>query len=133
MSLSTVAAWIPLIFGLAVIALFAAPLLGWLFFGPKGGSTTIAISGSRPARPRPLIELWAAWFWTCDCCGNDNFVRAITAEITPEEAQAYADRYGMTPEDFLDGEWHTKPEVVKCQYCSAEYLVEQNNELETES
>lgn len=132
MSLSTIATWIPLILGLVVIALFVAPLLGWLFFVPKGGSTTIAISDSRLARPRPLTELWAAWFWTCDCCGNDNFVRAVTTKITPEEAQEYADRYGMTPENFLDGEWHTKPAVVTCQYCSAEYLVEQNNGWETE-
>lgn len=95
-------------------------------------TTRCEISGSRSdfQRPTQLVELWAAWCWTCDACGKDNFERSVTAEITEEDAQMYASKYGMEPEEFLNGEWHTKPVSVTCDHCQSQYLVEQINEEE---
>lgn len=118
--------WIGLCLGLAVIVLFAVRFLVWLGFNQATSRTC----DLRASRPRRGIELWAAWFWTCDECGQDNFERSVTAEITPEDADKYADKYGTTPEEFLDGQWCTKPTIVTCPHCDAQYLVDQDEEPE---
>jgi hypothetical protein len=65
-------------------------------------------------------EIWPAWQWTCDTCGKDNFVRAITIDLTIAERQRFADIHGVEL-DQVEGGHVAHPERVKCQYCESEF------------
>lgn len=80
---------------------------------------------------KPTIELHAAHAWTCDACGLDNFVRAITFEPTESELPRLLDASGITREEYDDwlarphcgGLFTSVPVEVACGHCGAEYDV----------
>ena len=75
------------------------------------------------------VELHPAFFWICDDCGRDNFVRARTVEPESDEGRelhALVERVLDTADEIAeplgiepDGIWVTRPEEVMCQYCRA--------------
>lgn len=48
--------------------------------------------------PNQKVRIWTAYQWTCDDCGRDNFERAITCELTPDERKDLAEEHGLDPE-----------------------------------
>jgi L-asparaginase II len=65
------------------------------------------------------VELHQAYSWCCDHCGRDNFVRAVTVELSEEDRQQMALECG--DEDWTTGRWVAAPEVVTCETCGTEY------------
>lgn len=88
------------------------------------------------------IELHKAYYFACEDCGRDNFVRAITLE--PEMVKAMAEEMGEDDAeefeeiakrfhefmaanqdsdlDFSGGiSFEMCPKVVACNYCGAEF------------
>jgi len=59
--------------------------------------------------PTGKVELHVAWQWTCDNCGRDNFVRAITYERDRDDPPEYE---GMV----------TFPDELQCPYCNSRYF-----------
>lgn len=73
----------------------------------------------------PEVELHDAYVWTCDACGRDCFVRAVTVEMTDDDIVAMQIRHGGEPEDWQTGKWITRPDEVTCDHCGKTYTVEQ--------
>lgn len=70
--------------------------------------------------PRRKVEIWTAYQWTCDECGQDNFERAVMCELTPFDREMMAEENDLEPEDF-EGEMVSYPNHVTCQHCKAEF------------
>lgn len=77
---------------------------------------------SRDPRTPPAVELHMAFFWLCDDCGAENYVRAVpvipSAISDPDEREALelaSDHPGQP------GEWFTRPDRVGCAACGAEF------------
>lgn len=66
------------------------------------------------------IELHLAFVFDCDYCGRENFVRSVTGDFSEEELQELREEHGV--EVYKLGEWHTRPGVVKCNFCGAGFL-----------
>lgn len=69
------------------------------------------------------VELHAAFTWTCEDCGRENFARAV--QLEPEQVRE------LVPEDLQDdaeamreeigGDWCLAPRWVRCPHCGARY------------
>ena len=74
------------------------------------------------------VELFQAFFWTCDDCGRDNFERGIT--ISPETISLddLPDTIDPKIQDWREaggsGLFVQAPTQVKCQHCSATFGTE---------
>ena len=66
--------------------------------------------------PNPEIELHPAFFWMCEECGADNFIRQFTAVLSEEEISMIVQDYG---EDILDMHLATIPLELTCSKCNA--------------
>lgn len=71
------------------------------------------------------VELHNAYVWDCDACGAENFVRAVTVEMTPEDVEAMKERYGGDDEEWQTGNWMSRPDDVTCSKCGAKFEVEE--------
>src|SRR5690349_12222327 len=69
--------------------------------------------------PMPATELHPAWWWTCDDCGRDNFVRATL--LTPEQVRSRADDELSEIDLDEEGDWFTTPNRVTCGHCKATF------------
>ncbi len=85
-----------------------------------------------------FVELKQAWFYVCDSCGRDNFIRAIAIDISDAEKEAYlsdlksqiGDMAGGA--DEIQGGLFMAPNQVTCKYCrkkfnTVEDIEEENN------
>lgn len=70
------------------------------------------------------VELRCAYEWTCDECGKDNFARAISVALTPEDVEMMIAEYGVEPEECQNGSWLTRPDEVVCAYCGETFMSE---------
>lgn len=73
------------------------------------------------------VELRAAWEWTCEECGEDNFCRSVTVLVAEDELVDYPPEIH---DDLRQGAFYSMPASVKCQFCGAEYDI--NDPLEAE-
>lgn len=94
------------------------------------------------------VELHDAFMFTCDECGRDTFIRAITisqeqidgtgdAEIIDEIATAFGEIIkNFEDEDLIQegGVTYTaRPKIVKCDHCNSEFQTfEEDDEYSTE-
>jgi len=72
-----------------------------------------------------MIELRAAFEWTCECCGRDTFQRAIAVEfesLTPDELVKFEELGVIISPD--NGTMYMQPTHVKCPYCGSEFEAE---------
>lgn len=74
-------------------------------------------------------ELHAAFAWDCDSCGRENFVRAVTVEMSQEDIEGMIAEHGGDPEDWRTGHWESRPDEVTCQHCGTEYEVFEPHQL----
>lgn len=65
------------------------------------------------------VELLPAFLWICDCCGADNFERAIAPEMSPEELADVKESLGVG--EIEDGFLLASPDSVTCKSCGAVY------------
>lgn len=63
------------------------------------------------------VELHNAYQWDCEECGKENFCRAVTVEMTPEDIEEMQAEHGGDSEDWQTGEWMTRPDEVTCAHC----------------
>lgn len=70
------------------------------------------------------VELHNAWIWTCHECGQDNFERSVTAEMSEEDRRFYAEELELDVSEFLKTEFVTQPDTVVCSHCEARFDVE---------
>lgn len=71
----------------------------------------------------PSTELHQAYFWTCDNCGRDNFIRAVTRPMSEEERETMVENFrGKFGElaDYLSDPVDY-PLDVQCPSCKARY------------
>lgn len=76
-----------------------------------------------------VVELHEAFWWTCDACGRDSFVRSVMLDMPREDAIELARAVGAVPPDFEfddDDEpyWKSSPEEVTCDHCGEKYRTE---------
>lgn len=79
---------------------------------------------------RPVVELHDAYVWDCDSCGRENFERAVVVapeSLDPETRAALADVAG---DDWITGDFTTRPDVVRCRACGAEFDAEDADDLD---
>lgn len=70
------------------------------------------------------VELHQAHMWDCPECGRENFCRAVTAELTPDDRRGIAaDNPGLDAE-AVQGEFVSAPEEVTCKHCGVEFSAE---------
>jgi DNA-directed RNA polymerase subunit RPC12/RpoP len=70
------------------------------------------------------VRIWTAYQWTCDDCGKDNFERAVTVELTPNDRQELAEDNDCDPDEIRNVELCSYPEEVTCQHCGSEFETE---------
>lgn len=81
----------------------------------------------------PLIEVHPAYMFDCNECGAENFIRAISAAMTSEEAEEMLKGIGMldehedVPDQMFVMGLKTCPRAVQCKDCGARYIVVHNN------
>ena len=59
------------------------------------------------------VELFPAWEWICPQCDRNNYVSAITMEISPSD-----------PDN--QGAWMSVPDDVNCKHCNAEFQTDED-------
>lgn len=74
---------------------------------------------------KPTIELHEAFFWICEACGRDNFIRAVShigfpPDMSAKEKKATAKLLG---EDKTFG-WTEVPKEVTCESCKETFPAE---------
>lgn len=79
------------------------------------------MSKNKPNKRLTRVELHPAYSWDCPECGVMQFSRAIVAEITPEDQEDLAERYGGEAEEYLTGHWMSKPDEVICSACGCQF------------
>lgn len=80
------------------------------------------------------IEIHVAGVWDCPGCGNENFMRLVRNELTPEQQRELDIENGVIEEwqeDAPDAErvesWQL-PGVVTCGKCGAEFGSDPNEQ-----
>ena len=76
------------------------------------------------------VELVQAWTFACEECGRDNFVRCISAKLSPDDEEdarvmrelMHLDVHEEIPEG-AGGEFATQPNVVVCEFCRTKFNV----------
>lgn len=67
------------------------------------------------------VELHQAFFWTCNQCGKDNFIYAVTVRLSEEQVQEVVKERGGTEDFWRNGAYLQTPNKVTCKFCSAQY------------
>lgn len=70
------------------------------------------------------VELHMAFFWICDDCGRDNFVRSVAVKPEEMDARTLADleeRGFYDPDVCIEGQFQSRPDRVTCAHCNAEF------------
>lgn len=67
------------------------------------------------------VELHPAFLWTCDACGQDNFVRSINLE--PEQVALMVDPDLLEQVMGVEGGWSIAPDHVVCNHCGGRFAV----------
>ena len=65
------------------------------------------------------VELRPAYEWTCPDCGQDNFVRCVVSEMSPEEEAELRESSGIEAE--ASGSFVAMPDMVQCRHCDEEF------------
>jgi hypothetical protein len=75
----------------------------------------------------PKAELFPAFCWICDHCGEDNFGRSVRIEPShPDYETLMAEaKETMGDDEWCDGEWCLNPETVTCGHCGTEFATEE--------
>ena len=66
-----------------------------------------------------IVELHPAFYWDCNACGRENFVRAILQEFTDEELKELRETEGIIPGET--GNFQKRIEEVTCQFCKEDF------------
>jgi len=75
----------------------------------------------------PTVELHNAFFWICDDCGTDNFVRAIPVSRDKIEADIQElDEHDREILENVEFEWTMAPEEVVCGHCGSKFETEES-------
>lgn len=61
------------------------------------------------------VELRPAFVWTCDSCGEDNYISAMIIEESPEEFEERKAEAGIIGN--MTGYRYASPEKVWCEIC----------------
>jgi transcription elongation factor Elf1 len=72
------------------------------------------------------VEVRLAFSFDCPECGQENFVRSVLHEFSPDEQRELAEDIGEKPQT---GSWITHPEQVICGNCKAEFRAINPGEL----
>jgi hypothetical protein len=70
------------------------------------------------------VELHSAFMWDCPDCGRENFTRAMTLELPPEDLAEIKDEEGFPAE--VDGVFLAAPDKVTCQFCRRAFLTQED-------
>lgn len=77
------------------------------------------------------VELHAAFVWTCDDCGRDNFTRGVTVAPEsidpgdlPDARNADAEAIGEWLESGGGGDFLMAPDAVTCGHCGSRFATE---------
>ena len=75
-------------------------------------------------QPNPKAELLPAFFWICDECGQDNFIRPV--EVSHERIKEMLEEAGeeYDEDDFEGMEFSVQPELVECSHCKTIFETE---------
>ena len=63
------------------------------------------------------VEIHPAWWFACEACGRDSFVRGVIANLSPDEASEAREHYDL-PEDEA-GDFMQVPDSAVCTHCGA--------------
>lgn len=81
-----------------------------------------------------IVALSPAYVWDCEDCGRENFQRAVSIQLDPEDesdAEAIRTMCGIEPEeaipDGLTGCVMTRPRRVTCKHCGKEFKAVDTN------
>jgi len=74
------------------------------------------------------IELHQAWFWDCPNCGDENFCRSVTLELTDEDKEEIAELTRTMPFEHQTGDWISAPSDVTCRSCGKDFEVERDGD-----
>jgi hypothetical protein len=68
------------------------------------------------------VELHPAYWFLCDNCGAEQFVRSPVAELTDDEREEMRDNYDV--QSWESGVFHEIPQWVTCDNCHTEMQTE---------
>lgn len=76
----------------------------------------------------PSVTLRTAYAYDCEDCGRENFVRAVIAEMSPEDQAWLRTEHGV--EECATGDFVMMPESVTCGFCGAVFEAKDEREGE---
>jgi hypothetical protein len=82
---------------------------------------------SNEANVMKKVELHSAYVWDCDECGTENFVRAVTIDLNPDDEEDAKAIEALYPEGVPEGagvKAMTCPNRVVCKHCKTEFKSE---------
>lgn len=75
-----------------------------------------------------IVCLSPAYVWDCEECGRENFQRAVSAALDPEDegdAEVLREMHGLSPDelipDVLAGVMMMRPNTVTCRHCNTTF------------
>jgi hypothetical protein len=72
-------------------------------------------------RKKPVIELHNGFFWDCEECGKENFVRAVGIPLLPGDREYLKELYKVNKKDEEKTMFLQAPTNVVCEYCKENY------------
>lgn len=76
-----------------------------------------------------IVELAPAYVWDCGQCGRENFQRAVSMRLDPNDpgdAEMIREIHDIDPDkpipDIIAMSWQTRPERVTCKHCGTEFV-----------
>ena len=80
------------------------------------------------------VELANAYVWDCEECGRENFQRAISVVLNPDDesdAEIIRSEHGIAPHEPIPNTirvtMQTRPNRVTCKHCETEFAAVDTN------
>ena len=65
------------------------------------------------------VELHPAYWFTCDSCACETFVKSAALEVTEDQRRELYEEWGFDEGD--EGVFHRPPSRVECEACGASF------------
>lgn len=69
-----------------------------------------------------IVELHHGFFWDCNKCGKESFIRSLVPDLAPEEIEYIKIMHNIEDEEIPAS--FIVPDTVTCRECKATYFTQ---------